>query len=266
MMNPNFLVIDGDILCYRAACAVQEQTEWDEYVVTMTYDKEEGKRCLTNMVNRILRNLKNSGFTQDRILFCLSGPSDKNYRKEIWEDYKGNRVGSVKPIGLPYLRSHGVILSCLPVDSKVKQVEDLEADDLVGMYMSRGFLALSDDKDLKTCPGWLGKLTDELGNHFIEELSPKDANWWLTLQTLSGDSTDGIPGCPKVGIKTAEKLVNKFLEDPQDQTLWEFIVSTYENAGLTEEDATRTFHMVYILRDKNKDVSPQDLLTIANIT
>ena len=66
---------------------------------------------------------------------------------------------------------------------------------------------------------------------------------------LMGDPTDGIPGLPKVGPKTADKL----LYDIQLQELPEFVLKKYiEIFGIQEGICkfAETFKLVYILKTK----------------
>lgn len=263
MIHPSkTVVLDGDILCYKAASAVQQVTEWDEDTVSVSFDKPEGVRCLSNMVSKVFRCLEAAGLPKENALFALSCRSEDNFRRALWPDYKTNRSGAQRPIGLKAMRDPHLISEALPEGSKVVVREFLEADDVLGIMLSKGYLCLSDDKDLGTCPGLLGKLSpDDSGNLRIRQVSVGEATRFLALQTLAGDSTDGIPGCPKIGLKTAEKLLASW--DPGDAPLWENIVATYEKAKLTREDALRTFRMVFILREKTDNLmtNPEDHLT-----
>ena len=63
------------------------------------------------------------------------------------------------------------------------------------------------------------------------------------MQTLAGDANDGYFGVTRVGLKTAEKILNK------DGVEWQTVVNTYEKAGITEEDALLNARMAFILRD-----------------
>jgi len=62
------------------------------------------------------------------------------------------------------------------------------------------------------------------------------------MQTLMGDSTDNYKGCPKVGLKTAEKIL-------AENSTWETVVAAFEKAGLSEEDALENARLARILRD-----------------
>jgi DNA polymerase I len=243
------LVLDGDILCYVVASVCEDTTEWEENFVTRIMDIHSAKRELTRRINNILKNVQSAIPEIDQIIFALSCPSKENYRLGIDPGYKGNRVGAQKPVGLGTVRKHDFISGCMPEGSLVLEVPTLEADDILGILMGEGYVALSDDKDIKTCPGTLGYITATYdGDHAITKRSAKSSNFYLLCQTLSGDSTDGIPGLPGVGTKTAEKAVIKAKGTPEVAP-WQFVVSQYESKGMTEEDAETTFRLVYILRD-----------------
>jgi DNA polymerase-1 len=62
-----------------------------------------------------------------------------------------------------------------------------------------------------------------------------------------GDATDGYGGCPGIGPKTAEKLLDKH------GAVWKTVVDAYLKAGLTEEDAIMNARMARILRAEDWD-------------
>jgi DNA polymerase-1 len=67
------------------------------------------------------------------------------------------------------------------------------------------------------------------------------------LQTLMGDATDNYQGIKGVGIKTAEKMLEK------DGYTWDTVVACYEKAGLTEDDALMNARLAYILQHQDVD-------------
>ena len=132
-------------------------------------------------------------------------------------------------------------------------VTGLEADDLVAIYQTKDTVICSPDKDV---------LKQLAGSHFnygkmeYIQTSESEAYNFLLIQTLMGDSTDGIPGIPKVGIKTAQKWVN---ETP---TL-EMVLQKYqETFGIQEgiHKFAETFNLVYLLRSQSEiDIIVQSL-------
>ena len=169
----------------------------------------------------------------------LSGHT--NFRKEIavTKPYKGNRKYNDKPIIFPaikeYLRQRWNFIS----------VPELEADDLVSVFHDPlKTVICSPDKDvLKQVPG----------KHFNYQkmewvnTSEQDANKFLWMQTLMGDSTDGIPGIPGMGPKTSEKIINetKYV-DYYQQVLRIYIEKFGIKDGICK--FTETFKLVYLLK------------------
>jgi DNA polymerase-1 len=157
--------------------------------------------------------------------------------------YKGNRKHGSKPIIFPaikeYLRQQWNCIS----------IPELEADDLVSIFHTDPFgktVICSPDKDV---------LYQNRGIHYnygkaetvvVDEVQ---ANWFLWKQVLMGDSTDGIPGLPKVGPKTAET----WLEDIDRDKMPTFVLNKYiEKFGISEgiHKFVETFKLVYILKTK----------------
>jgi len=127
-------------------------------------------------------------------------------------------------------------------------VKGLEADDLVAIFQDKLLerpltktVICSPDKDV---------LKQLVGTHFnygkmeYIETTEDEANKFLLMQVLMGDSTDGIPGIPKVGPKTAEKWVN-------DNPTFEMVLQKYqEKFGIRDgiHKFAETFDLVYLIR------------------
>ena len=62
-------------------------------------------------------------------------------------------------------------------------------------------------------------------------------------QTLVGDSTDNYKGCPAVGAKTADKLLQ------ENGATWQTVVDAFADKGLGEEIAIENARLARILRD-----------------
>lgn len=121
-------------------------------------------------------------------------------------------------------------------------VQGLEADDLVAMHADyQNTVICSPDKDvLKQLPG----LHFNYGKMEFVTTTHDDAYKFLCMQILMGDSTDGIPGIPKVGPKTAEKWVN------EDASLTMVLEKYIEKFDIQEgiHKFAETFNLVYLLR------------------
>ena len=156
----------------------------------------------------------------------------KNFRKTIDSEYKGKRTKR-KPVG--YKR----LLEWCKANYKTIRYENLEADDALGLECHldpSDFILVSPDKDMKqiSCHLFNG---DEL-----VFTTPEDADYWFWRQCLTGDPVDGYKGVPGIGAKGAEKILAK-AEDP-----WQAVVTSYEKAGLSLDDAIRNARLARILR------------------
>ena len=168
------------------------------------------------------------------------------YEKDKTRDYKGNRKRGDKPIIFYALKEY------LKQHWNFTYYPELEADDLVAVY-SKGLdgntVICSPDKDV---------LYQVEGRHYnyrtaeFIHTTPTEAELFLWKQMLMGDPTDGIPGIPKIGPKTAETWLNNV----QLQEMPQFVLEKYiEKFGNSEgiSKFAETFKLIYILKTE-KDV------------
>ena len=104
----------------------------------------------------------------------------------------------------------------------------MEADDVVAWYARHGHVCVSMDKDLLR--GVPGKFFDPYHETW-SETTREATDPFVLLQTIMGDTGDGIPGIPRVG----EVKARKWLDD-RGYT-WESVVECYEHHGLIRDDA-----------------------------
>ena len=162
------------------------------------------------------------------------------YKAAKTKDYKHNRKGGSKPIIFYALKEY------LKQEWKFEYIPELEADDLVAVYANEDTMICSPDKDV---------LYQVEGEHYnyrtadFVKTTPEEAKLFLWKQMLMGDPTDGIPGIPKLGPKTADKL----LAITDLNTMPEFVLKKYIEkfgvyAGISK--FAETFRLVYILKTK----------------
>jgi len=235
------LLIDADILLYRAASSVENEVEFEEDVWVLWTDENEAIEAFTNSVASLLEQADTYGY-----LLCFS--DSKNFRKDLLPSYKGNR-NSRKPMGFKSIRErvieeykHKVIIKPM-----------LEADDCIGILATQSpdeYAIWSADKDLKQIPG----------KHLTEEgfvaVSQQEADRFFYQQVLTGDTADNYKGCPGIGPVKAEKILSTMaaIEAP-----WTHVVDTYLNAGLTEADALVQARVARILRRSDWDEDNQEV-------
>lgn len=246
-------LIDGDIFAYKAACVNETSMDLGDDVFINEADPEKAKSNVEDLINHITTRL-----FADETIVCLTGPmkgvSGRNFRKELYPDYKGNRKAE-KPVLLPTVKEH--IRSAF--NTKVK--DGIEADDTIGILMTHPKLipgkriCVSIDKDLLQIPG--RHFNPDTGNKKM--VSTVKGDLFFLRQTLTGDPTDNYPGLRNVGPKRAATIIqdaldaNAHLAGNAIACVWPAIVTAYEDRGFTEADALVQARCARILRHTDYD-------------
>ncbi len=259
------LLIDADVVIYEVAQSAEIAVNWadagdpDLWTLHARQGETEGR------FSAAIAALK-AELGADEVILCLT--DGKNWRLDVYPPYKSNRSDKRRPMMLPILRQYALD------NFRTYLRTSLEGDDCLGILATHPKLVPGEkiictkDKDLKTIPGlhfnW-GKR--ELG---IFTVTPEEADAFHLRQALAGDATDGYPGCPGMGMTTAERALEAgtawelgektFKSGPRaGQTVpvwneveavspWHVVVSHYQKAGLTEQDALVQAQVARILR------------------
>ena len=207
-MSQKLVLIDGNSIINRAFFAIPDLTNAQGIHTNAIYG-------FMNILLRILGEEKADCLV---VAFDVHAPT---FRHNMYEAYKGTRKGMPEE-----LKQQVPILKDLLAAMKIKTMEKagLEADDILGTLAVRGEKAgydvtlVSGDRDL------LQIATDRIliripktkaGRTEIEDYHTQDVidRYQLTpkqiieLKGLMGDSSDNIPGVPKIGEKTATELL-----------------------------------------------------------
>lgn len=141
------------------------------------------------------------------------------WRHALYPAYRAQRKPMPEPLAqtLPEILEHVQKLGVRTV-----RIAEVEADDVIAMVCQKWLTAgggkvtvLSTDKDLTSLIAFGARVFD----HFSE--TDRDEAWvrnkfgvssqqLLDLLALTGDATDGVPGIPGVGVKTAARWLGKF--------------------------------------------------------
>jgi DNA polymerase-1 len=207
----SLLLVDGSSYLDRAFHALPE--------LTSSKGAQTGALLgVLNMLNRILHDQK-----PDMIAVVMDAPG-KTFRDELFAEYKANRppmpdelrqqidplLEAIQALGVPLLRISGV-----------------EADDVIGTLATRAAaenistVIATGDKDMAQLVDEHITLLDTMPRGPRNEPRPLDAagvvekfevrpTQIIDYLALVGDSSDNIPGVPKVGAKTAVKLLAEF--------------------------------------------------------
>lgn len=180
-------LIDGDLIAFRCAASAENE---EEHIAIARAEE---------LLDQIITKVEATEYK-----LYLSGKS--NFRKKIYPEYKANRNEKPKPKWLTSVRE-------FLIEQQHAELahDDLETDDMLGIEQTEDTIICSLDKDLLQIPG----------KHFQWAIS--GANWqkpdkWIEQteieglrlfyeQCLKGDVSDNIKGLPKVGDKTAQKML-----------------------------------------------------------
>ena len=205
-MSDNTLVlIDGSSYLYRAFHALPKLSN-------SRGDPTGAVHGVLNMINKLVREQ-----SSEHIAVVFDAPG-KTFRDEIFAEYKANRppmpdelrlqidplLEAVTAMGLPLLRIEGV-----------------EADDVIGtlcrqaVKSGQDVLISTGDKDMAQLVDdkvtlintMSGTVLDRDGVKKKFDVYPEQIIDYLALV---GDSSDNIPGVPRVGAKTAAKWLNQY--------------------------------------------------------
>lgn len=246
------LLVDGDTLIYEAAASTEYETQWNDWLWTLHGDLSAAIVHLDKSLEEIKDKLE-----ADRMVIALS--DEQRWRPSVMPQYKANRTKTRKPVTYQPLRQY-----CHET-MEVFQRPFLEGDDVLGIlathpkFIQGEKIVVSIDKDMQTIPG------SHLNYQHARDQAPTGS--WLPLvrqvteemadrfhlyQTLTGDQTDGYPGCPGVGPKTAEKIL---AESPT----WAAVVKTFEKAGLGSAVALQNARVARICRAQDYDFQKKEV-------
>lgn len=236
------LLIDCDTLCYSTAIAHETEIRWSDEVHTLHSDS---KVCIESIEAKVAKLKKDLDATE--VVLVLTDYKDNFRRTLCYPEYKYSRKKIRRPLCLGALREY--------VIDKYNAIvlPSLEGDDVLGILSTTKSskdiqkVIVSIDKDLKTIPGWHYNPDKDTELRFI---SREEADYYFYLQTLMGDRTDGYPGCPGIGPKTAEKILAAAAGDNP----WPYIVKAYVKEGLTEDFALSQARCARILRSEDYDL------------
>lgn len=233
------LLIDGDILIYRAAFIAEQAVDWGGGQFTLSANQASAEGDLVSRVQALMVDLE-----ADDFLFALTHAD--NFRKVIYPDYKANRTMIRKPMLLSPLKA----FAHRNWGAKVYERPQLEGDDCLGILATKTMphqqggpmerIIVSTDKDFKSIPGKHYNFTKP--DEGIIDYDVKTANYYHMMQTLTGDITDNYPGCPGVGPVKAGKVLG-LAASPR--VMWEKVVGAFKKAG---KDSTYALMMAQVAR------------------
>jgi DNA polymerase-1 len=165
-----------------------------------------------NMLRKLIRDEQ-----PDKVAVVFDAKG-KTFRNDIYPEYKANRPPMPDELRVQIEPLHEIIKAQgLPLIS----IEGVEADDVIGTMCrqaaEQGYevLVSTGDKDMAQLVNENVRLVNTMNNHFMDKAAVVEkfqvrADQIIDYLALMGDSSDNIPGVPKVGPKTAAKWIGEY--------------------------------------------------------
>lgn len=217
MTSPPLLAVDAPSLYFRAYHGIPENA-----ARTGAGEPVNAVRGFLDMIATLVR-----GRRPDRIVCALDADWRPAWRVKLVPSYKRHRLapggGEEVPAGL--VPQIAVLLEVLEaVGIPAFGVKGYEADDVLGTLATtqpgpvevvsgdRDLFQLVDDERgvrLLYCGRGVARLEDA-DDAFVQAKYGVPARWYADFAALRGDPSDGLPGVPGVGEKTAARLVTRY--------------------------------------------------------
>ena len=211
--NDHYYLIDGSGYIFRAYYALPPLSRKSDGLPTGAVNG------FCSMLFKLLEDSKSETNKEKPTHFAVIFDSArKNFRNEIYSDYKGNRSEAPEDLvpQFEYIRKSVEAFNLPSIE-----LLNYEADDLIATYSEKiiqegsKVTIVSSDKDLMQLYKKNIRIYDPMKNKFINDddilkkfgVTPDKV---IDVQSLAGDSSDNVPGVPGIGIKTAAELINNY--------------------------------------------------------
>ena len=252
-MSEKIVLIDGNSIANRAFYGVPDLTNAAGFHTNAIY----------GFLNIMFKILDEEQAEYLIVAFDVKAPT---FRHKIFEDYKGTR----KPMPDELREQIPVLKELLQaMDIMILEQAGYEADDILGTLAKRAekeqmeVSLVSGDRDLLQVstdhikvriPKTKGGKT-ETEDYYTKDVIEKygiEPLQIIELKALMGDSSDNIPGVPKIGQKTATSLLiqyhdienlKKHIPDITKKSIKETLENHFDLADLSRTLATIDTHM-----------------------
>ncbi len=202
---PPFVLVDGSYFMFRAFHALP-------LLQTSTGLYTNAVRGAVTALQKLIRR------TQPTHMAVVFDTPEPTFRHELSEFYKAHRPSMPSELSpqIPYLHA---MIHALGIPTL--KLPGAEADDLIGTLARRAcreghhVLISTGDKDMCQLVDDLIVLEDSFKEKTMDAAAVMEKfgvrpDQIVDYLALMGDSSDGIPGIPRVGAKTAAKLLNQY--------------------------------------------------------
>ncbi len=250
-----FLLVDGSSYLFRAFHALP----------SLVNSKGEPTGAIYGVVNMLRRLLERYKPQHLAVVFDAKG---KNFRHELYGEYKANRPPMPDELRVQIEPLHEVVRAMgLPL----LIIDGVEADDVIGTLARQAsaskipVVISTGDKDMAQLVNehvtLINTMTDTLldPQGVLEKFGVKPEQI-IDYLALVGDSSDNIPGVPKVGPKTAVKWLASY--ESMNNIIAhaaEIKGKVGENLRVSLDQLTLSYELATIKCDVDLDETPETL-------
>lgn len=200
MSNAPFILVDGSSYLFRAYHALPPLTNIDGHPTGAIYG-------VINMIRQLIQQYQPSHIA------VVFDTKSKNFRHEMFPDYKANRPEMPEELACQIQPLHDIIKALgLPLVA----VDGIEADDVIGTLAHQAaagghqVLISTGDKDMAQLVNDRITLINTMTNKTFDRKAVIEKfgvppERMIDYLALMGDTVDNVPGVEKVGPKTACK-------------------------------------------------------------
>jgi DNA polymerase-1 len=204
-IKPSLILVDGSSYLFRAFHALPPLTNSKGQPTGAIYG-------VINMLNKLVDEYKPEHVA---VVFDAKG---KTFRNDLYKDYKANRPPMPDDLRSQIEPLHELVEA---LGFPIIVVPDVEADDVIGTYARQATeenihtLISTGDKDLAQLVNPHVTLINTMNNLVMDEAGVMEKfdvppSAIIDYLALMGDTSDNIPGVPKVGPKTAAKWLKQY--------------------------------------------------------
>ena len=258
-MKDRIFIIDGSSYLYRAFHAMPP----------LSTSKGQPTGAIKGVTNMLMTLKKDSEGSPIIVVFDAKG---KTFRNEIYSEYKANRPPMPDELRL---QLEPVKAICKAIGFPLIEIEGVEADDVIATIsrmakdakykcvvssLDKDLMQLVEDPDTTLMNTMKHEIFDEA--KVFQKFGVKP-NQIRDMLALVGDSSDNIPGVPKVGQKTAAKWLNEYSDLDgviKNADLIKGVVGDNLRNSLSE--LNRNVELVSLKDDVDLNAKFEDLLTL----
>lgn len=256
MTEHTMVLVDGSYYLFRAYHAIRD----------LSNSKGEPSGAIYGVINMIQKHLTEGGPDYFAIVFDAKG---KTFRNDLYEEYKANRPPIPDDLAAQIQPLHNLIRA---LGIPLIMIDGVEADDVIATLSRQAAekniktIVSTGDKDLAQMVNDRIHLINTMSDTYLDpegvlEKYGVPPDRIIDYLTLMGDTSDNIPGVPKVGPKTAVKWLNQY------GSLDEIIANADEIKGKVGENLREFLpqlplgkELVTLKYDVELDCVPEDLI------